>query len=474
MKKHKRVLTSISFLFAFLLLISLGHAFSSLYLVNKADDANIDIDGVIRKLGDDPYYLFWGDDSPVALQKKSGSDTEYTYAPIVTSTGDYDYQITDNYGRALFTQDAFNLDITGTFDLTFSDENKANHSYTSSLTYSFALKDAGTAFGASPFCYPASSAIIPVDWWVAGSFRSWDRPDAIRMVANPSASSTNPDKGMTQHVYLQEGETFKVTNYGSNWLGYTALKYGDALENFINDAIDNIQVKAGATDYYDIYLNGSNEISISKSTSLETSDTHTKIAATQYDSSSKTASFTLDATRYASSNTYLSFSNGENTKASEGVKCSLALSSANGATCSLQRYVYLKPGIWDTANAWFMAQVSGNNMDTMTVQMESYASDASFYRFMVSTGYGTALFFRMNSNYDLKQVQDNPAIWRKPESQGGYWWNMVNTLKNESGSNIAISSSQAFQITGWGSSGMSDCEIDTSLVTAPFFTAIAI
>ncbi len=473
MKKHKRVLTSISLLCASLLLLSLGYAFSSLYLVNKADDANIDIDGVIRKLGDDPYYLFWGDDSPVALQKKSDSDTEYAYAPNVTSIGDYHYKITDNYGRTLFTQDTFNLDITGTFDLTFSDENKANHSYASSLTYSFTLKDEGTAFGNSPYCYPASSAIIPVDWWVAGSFRSWDRADAIRMVANSSASATNPDKGMAQHIYLQEGETFKVTNYGSNWLGYSALKYGDALANFVNDASDNIQVKAGATDYYDIYLNDSNEISISKSTSLETSDTHAKIAATQYDSSSKTASFTLDATKYASSSTYLSFSNEENTKASEGVKCSLALSSANDATCSLQRYVYLKPGVWDTASAWFMAQVSGNYMDTTMVQMEPYASDESFYRMAVSTGYGTALFYRMNSNYDLTQVKDNPTWW-KSESEGGYWWNMANTLKGEGSSGISISSSQAFQITGWGSNGMSDCEIDTSIATAPFFTAIAI
>ncbi len=381
MKKCNKVILPISIISFSFALISLNHALATYLNSSNASDLAIGISGVMTKLGDADYYLFWNDDDPVAL---TYDNDIYSYTQNVLTTGDYSYKITDAYSKTIYQSNSFNLGLTGDFSLSFDSTSKE-----SSLTYSFSIEDDGQAFGEGMYCYPTTSELTASNCWIVGSFSNWSLGSSSRVQMYVNGDNTS-DKGIAKHVYFKEGDSFKFVS-GSGWYGsqhlYAATGFSEFSSCFScnSSSDDNITVKA--TGYYDFALNSSNEMYVSKSVDSD---------YTQGTINDTVTTFTLDATKYASNNMYLSFY-GSNTNALIEAATILNLFfSKTNVTCVLSKNIYLKPSNWNSANAWFVTQVSNSDKSkTENIKMEEW-SDNSYFVANISTIYSTANFYRMD------------------------------------------------------------------------------
>ncbi len=435
MKKRQRVILLSSLFLASSLALTINYAFCSPFIRDNAGSINIGITGIA--LGNEDYYVFFGDNKEQALEK--GEDGKYTTSIGVASAGNYTYKITDKFGNYKYESKSFNLGIAGTFNLSFDTTDTTN--LTSSLTYSLSLVDEGNAFNASsdalPYCSFSSAEVNPTDFYIVGDIASkpegvtgsWDKGSGVRMTTNPGNTS---DLGMAQHVYLTAGNEFKITCYYRNdsgketnvWYGYSNI-IGDK-SNFSSSS-DNIVVKAGADGYYDIYFSSEYKITINKSASQEAEPI--KIQAASYDDGTNTTTYTLDATKYASASTYISFSDNGNTKGTQSIAIS-NLSTTN-STLTMKKYLYLDTSQaldggkkWSSDSATFKAFTS----DTEYIDMELYSGEVYRLKDPISTGIKSVKFQRCN-----------PSTGEK--------WNETNY--------ITLGDNYVFKVTGWTNSYVS-------------------
>ncbi len=438
MKKRNKIIlpiTVIAFSFA---LISINHALSAYVNFLSAEDKNIGISGIETKLGDADYYLFWDNDEPVAL-------TPDTYTQNITSTGTYSYKITDAYSKTLYQSNEFTLDLTGDFSLSFDSESKQ-----SSLTYSFSIEDDGKVFGNGMYCSPISSSQNAANCWIVGSFCNWSLGSfsRIQMYQNPFNTD---DKGMAKHVYLAEGDSFKFVS--DAWYGSQHLKAAGGFTDFATcfscDTTSDNDITVNTTGYYDFALNSSNQLYVSKSTDDD------YIQGTVSDT---ITTFTLDATKYASSSTYLSFYGLATNKLIEANSLTNLFSSKTNAACVLNKNIYLNPNVWDTDSAWFLAEVSGSST---RYELSKYDSTA-YYKMSVPTSFNTInAFYRMSSTASHTDYLDSSVSIGNNDS--GYW----NKATSIDGDSIDIENYAAFKVTGWGESNLGVTSIPTG---APIYT----
>ncbi len=450
MKKRQRVILLSSLLLASSLALTINYAFCSPFIRDNAGSINIGITGIA--LGDKDYYVFFGDGDKQALEK--GDDGKYTTNITVDTAKDYSYKITDKFGNLKYQSDTFNLGITGTFNLSFDTTDTTN--LTSSLTYSFSLVDEGNAFGASetalPYCSFSSAVVNPTDFYIVGDIASkpegvtgsWDKESGVRMTTNPGNTS---DLGMAQHVHLTAGNEFKIKSFyykdgtpDEAYEGYSKiLVTSSAYSDFYGGNGGNIVANTGVDGYYDVYLTKDYNIAISKSASQEAEPI--KIQAASYDDGTKTTTYTLDATKYASESTYISFSDNGNTKGTQSIAVS-KLSTTN-STLTMKKYLYLDTSQtlagdnkWSLSNATFKAFTS----DTEYIDMELYSGEVYRLKDPISTGVKSVKFQRCN-----------PSTGEK--------WNETNY--------ITLGDNYVFKITGWDNSSVA-----SSYSGAPEFVVI--
>ncbi len=446
MKKRQRVILLSSLLLASSLALTINYAFCSPFIRDNAGSINIGITGIA--LGNEDYYVFFGDSKEQALEK--GEDGKYTTSIGVASAGNYTYKITDKFGNPKYESKSFNLGITGTFNLSFTAASDASEITNPSLTYSFSLVDEGNAFGTSsdalPYCSFSSAVVNPTDFYIVGDIASkpegvtgsWDKESGVRMTTNPDNTS---DLGMVQHVYLTAADQFKITCYYRNdsgkeindnaWYGHSNII--DDKSNFSSDSDNNIVVNSGASGYYDIYLSSNSttkafEITINKSESQEAEPI--KIQAASFDSDTNTTTYTLDATKYASESTYISFSDNGNTKGTQSIAVSQLITT--NSTLTMKKYLYLDVseelgnGGWYNDSATFKALISDTEY-TMT------AYGTNFYQLSTPIPTSVTSFEFLRCNPD--ETDANNRIW-----------NRTGTINN--------TTNCIFKITGWDNSSV--------------------
>ncbi len=436
MKKRQRVILLSSLLLASSLALTINYAFCSPFIRDNAGSINIGITGIA--LGDADYYVFFGDGDKQALEKDE--DGKYTTNITVDTAKDYSYKITDKFGDSKYQSDTFNLGITGTFNLSFDTTN-----LTSSLTYSFSLVDEGNAFGASsdalPYCSFSSDVVNPTDFYIVGDIASkpegvtgsWDKESGVRMTTNPGNTS---DLGMAQHVHLTAGNEFKIKSFyykdgtpDEAYEGYSKiLVTSSAYSDFYGGNGGNIVANTGVDGYYDVYLTKDYNIAISKSASQEAEPI--KIQATSYDEDEKTTTYTLDATKYASASTYISFSDNGNTKGTQSIAVSDLITT--NSTLTMKKYLYLDTSQtlaggnkWSLSNATFKAFTS----DTEYIDMKLYKGEVYCLKDPIPTS--------------IKSIN-----FKRYSADGSSYWS------NETG-DITLGDSYVFKVTGWTNSYVS-------------------
>ncbi len=439
--KRKSIALASSLLLASFLAVSINRAFSSPYIANGADPFNIGISGI--KLGNADYYLFFNNGDAEALYDDNGDGTYTTTINTTEAISSCSYKITDSFGKEIYSSSSFDLDITGAFDLSFDASNAA-----SSLTYSLSLTDEGNAFGASsaalPYCFFNEESVSRVSWWVVGQYSDnesdkwWSQSTGgIRMIAH----STN--YGYAPHVYLPAGSQFKIYNGDTykTYYGTNSFAGGDAVGDFKENNTsysgsswegNNIEVKSDAGGYYDIYFNSECKIYINKSVAQ---------MADSFDSPSNTSTFTIDATKYASSSTYLSFSNYGSSKVTQGFSVG-ELSAARSALV-LKKYLYLDANVWNKDSATFKTYIWKDGDSTSS----TICKDLSVY----PSGDSSSSLFRINEPISTKYDYTN---FKRCDSTGANEW-------NDTG-DISLGDNCAFKITGWGSDKQCPYEVISS------------
>lgn len=406
MKTSKKILLPVSFLLLGLTCISFSNSLATFLNENGASNMNIAISGVLSKIGDADYYLFWNDDNPVALNKDSDSDLTYSYSPNVSKTGDYTYKITDNYGKTLFSQDSFELALTGDFCLSFDANDNS-----SSLTFDLTLNDEKSIY-ASPKCFLEENNPDYVTYWITGSFANWNQFSSTLLTKNPTNTT---DLAMGKNIYLEEGSEIKITNFNGSWYGFSELS---TTYSYFENNGGNIKVKTGYGGYYSFFLANDSKIYVSKGEDDSISPVTNGALHT----------FTLDATKYASSGTYITFGNQNKNATTERLKASEL--GTTKKTISLEKYIYLNLNTtyWDQAGAYFVMEASGTSLETTPYKLEGYSLLSNCYRASVPCGYSDGTFYRIDPTYDFEtNVKSN---W---PSVGSYIWNKATYLQYQSG-----------------------------------------
>lgn len=432
MKKCNRIILPISVISFSFALISLNHALAT--YMNTASNINIGISGVTPS-----YYLEWNNGEKQSLTS-DGSNTQYTKTVNISKTGSYSYKIVDINNNEIFSQSSFDVGLTGDFSISFDSETK-----NSCITYSFSVQDHGKVFGEGMYCYASESSETATDYRIIGSFCDWslNPSSVIQMVAHSN------DKAMAKHVYLAEGYEFKIkdSSQDANSGYYDALTGGDAKSCFSGGNGSNI--KTITSGYYDFYLNSSYQIYVNVSKSDSDGTYYQGTTAYQEATDTFTTTFTLDATKYASSNTYLSFYGNETAKHSGAVDIPYLFSSKTNASCLMTKDIYLNPGKWNTASAWFMAGVGSTN-SSKTNYVKMVQNGDTYYSMCLLTSDAYADFYRMDSSKtDLKPANK---------------WNMVSSLSDNTAIDVANYSCFSIIENSDGSWTENDCSI-TSLPT---------
>lgn len=438
MKKCNKAILPISIIAFSFALVSLNHALSLYLNSSNASDITMNISGI--KDTDTKYYLYWNG-STDGKELSTVSGTKYSSTVDVADGGTYSYAIKDQNGKVLCEKDSINLALTGEFDLSFDSTSKD-----SSLTYSFSLEDSDNTFGANPYCYPSSDSYTATEWWITGSFCSWNLNSAVQMYTNPSNTS---NKGLARHVYLEEGDVFKIRDTLSSdttYFDFSKVKslISDSDICFSSDNSSHNNIKVLATGYYDICLNKDNEIHISHSTDTE---------CIQGLRNGTKTTFTLDATKYASSTTYLAFfGDAGNRKSSENALATTALSSATKSTCSIMynNNILFNPGVWNTDGAWFLAELT-DGTTTERYELTSF-EETDFYKASVpSSSFGSLTFYRMTSasaNNKSEYLNGTKELVKVDGENDGYW--------NKTSSLIYSHINSTYQITGWDEGNCSE------------------
>ncbi len=426
MKHKKRVLIPIVIISGSIGILTINHVFS--YFSFKADDVNISISGITTILGDNDYYLYWNNSStPVGLNKSSSNDNEYMYTVNTTSTGTYTYKVVDKYNKEVYSQDSFELGLNGDFNLIFNKEDT-----TSSLTYDFTIKDTYKVIDEVK-CTPSSSLMsLSNSYYITGSFCSWNRSDSYRMFVD----SNFTDLGRYKNIYLKEGDSFKITNF-SEYYGYSAIGGGND-SYFTNDSYDNMVVKTGKSGYYSFYLNSSYKIYIDKNTDqgMSWDDSITCVKDTS-NSQYTSYTYTLDAIKYGSGNTYLNFYDSNKDKYIDPIQVKDIKTDRNALLSN--KYIYLVPNTsyWEQANAWFMGLLTDKEStnNTALVEFNKCDSNTSYYKAEVSIDYDNIKLYRMNpsTNIDNQSVGDIVNSWNEKDV-------------------IDIATNYSYLVTGWGTS----------------------
>ncbi len=429
MKKCNRIILPISVISFSFALISLNHALAT--YMNTASNINIGISGVTPS-----YYLEWNSGEKEMLAS-DGSTTQYSKTISISETGSYSYKIVDINNNEIFSQSSFDVGLTGDFSISFDSETK-----NSSITYSFSVQDHGKVFGEGMYCYANENNPAAVGHKIIGSFCNWSlgSSSAVQMSNNPNNSD---DKGMARHVYLANGNTFKLVDSNGTYYGYSKLKSADGFDDFGNcfsgDTDSDSNITLTKSGYYDFCYASDGNLYVSKSAEAE---------YIQGTTDGITTTFTLDATKYASSNTYLSFYGNETTKHSGAVDITYLFSSKTNAECLMMTDIYLNPGKWNTASAWFMAGVGSTN-SSKTNYVKMVQNGDTYYSMSLPTSDAYADFYRMDSS----KTDLNPANK----------WNMVNSLSDNMA--IDIANYSCFSIIG--NSGESWTENDCSITSLP-------
>ncbi len=438
MKKCNKAILPISIIAFSFALISINSAFSMYANLDSASDIAINITSVSKK-----RFLYWnGSETPIQLT--NSSDELFSSTINVTSAGTYSYKITDESGTTLSEKDSIELALIGDFDLTYDGANNA-----SSLTYSFSLEDNENAFGTDLYCFPSTASFTATEWLIYGSFCDWSLESSVQMFSNPESSS---DKAMARHVYLEKGDIFKIRNTLSSNTSYYGWQHLQGLKSDSdkcfseNDSNDNINVDA--TGYYDFYLTTDHKIYASHSNDSD---------YVQGTTNGTETTFTLDASKYASSTKYLSFYGAENNrKSSENALATTLFSSSTKSTCSITNdtCIFLNPGVWNTASAWFLAEIS-DGVSTERYELVS-SGNTDLYRANISMpSFTSVTFYRMAAN--SKQTSDYLDISITiPYGDTGYW---------NSASCSSLEKKYVFDITDWSScstTGISIYSLTTS------------
>ncbi len=409
MKTSKKILLPASFLLLGLTCISFSNSLATFLNSNGASKMDIAISAALSKIGDADYYLFWNDNNPVALNKDSESDLTYSYSPKVSSGGNYTYKITDNYGKTVFSQDSFELALTGDFCLSFDANDNS-----SSLTFDLTLNDENSIY-ASPKCFVEENNPDYVTYWITGSFASWSQFSSTLLTKNPSNST---DLAMGANIYLEEGNEIKITNFNGNWYGYNDL---GATYDYLENNGGNIKIKSGCSGYYSFFLDSNCKIYVSKGND----DSILPV------SNGASHTFTLDATKYASSKTYITFGNQNKNATTERLKVSDL--GTTKKTISLEKYIYLNLNTtyWDQTNAYFVMEASGNSLDTKPYKLESYSLLSNCYRTSVPYGYSGGTFYRINPSSDFEtNVKNN---WSSSKTNSSIVWNSATYFQYKEG-----------------------------------------
>ncbi len=437
MKKCNRIILPISVISFSFALISLNHALAT--YMNTASNINIGISGVTPS-----YYLEWNSGEKETLAS-DGSTTQYSKTVNISETGSYSYKIVDINNNEIFSQSSFDVGLTGDFSISFDSETKK-----SSITYSFSVLDHGKAFGEGMYCYASENNPAAVGHMIIGSFCNWSlgSSSAVQMSNNPNNSD---DKGMARHVYLANGNTFKLVDSNGTYYGYSKLKSANGFDDFGNcfsgDTKSDSNITVTKSGYYDFCYASDGNLYVSKSDEAE-------YIQGSRNADGITTTFTLDATKYASSNTYLSFYGNETAKHSGAVDITYLFSSKTNAECLMMTDIYLNPGKWNTASAWFMAGVGSTN-SSKTNYVKMVQNGDTYYSMSLPTSDAYADFYRMNSEYDK-----SGPIYNDPS----YKWNMVNSLSDNTAIDIANYSCFSIIENSDGSWTENDCSI-TSLPT---------
>lgn len=420
MNKRKRLLMPIIFISGSIGLITINHVFS--YYSFKANDINISISGISTKLGDDDYYLYWNNsNAPLALTKSSSNDNEYTYTIKTEDTGTYSYRIVDQNNKEVYSQDSFELGLYGDFNLSFNSENT-----TSSLTYDFYIKDTYSVLESSD-CTPSSSLMsLSNGYYITGSFCSWNKQESFRMFTDTNST----DVGRYKNIYLTEGDSFKITNF-SSYYGYSQIGGGND-GYFKKGSDDNIVVNSGKSGYYSFYLNSDYKIYIDKSTDqgMFWDDSVEPVIK------NNTYTYTIDAIKYGSGNTYLNFYDSNKDKYIEPIQVKDIKSSREVLLC--EKYIYLVPDVWNVDSAWFIGEVYSNDNDHQVEELIVCSTNSTYYKFATPIGFTYCKFRRMNSSYTYSDTTiDNveSRTWDSVDAQG-------------------ISSDFSFLINGWAATSI--------------------
>lgn len=434
MKKCNRIILPISVISFSFALISLNHALAT--YMKTASNINIGISGVVPS-----YYLEWNNGEKEALTN-DGSTTQYTKTVNITEEGSYSYKIVDIDNNEIFSQSSFDVGLTGDFSISFDSETK-----NSSITYTFSIRDYGKVFGEGMYCYASKNNPTAVGHKIIGSFCNWSlgSSSVVQMSNNPNNSD---DEGMARHVYLASGNTFKLVDSNETYYGYSKLKSAEGFDDFSNcfsgNANSDSDITVSKSGYYDFCYASNGNLYVSKSDETE---------YIQGTTDGITTTFTLDATKYASADTYLSFFGNETTKHSGTADITYLFSSKTNATCLMTKDIYLNPGKWNTASAWFMAGV-GSTSSSKINYVKMVQNGDTYYSMSLLTSDAYADFYRMNSEYDKSDpVYNNPK----------YKWNMVTSLSD--GKDIDVANYSCFSIIE--NSASLWAENDCSIVSLP-------
>ncbi len=110
---------------------------------------------------------------------------------------------------------------------------------------------------------PEGSSLV--SWYLVGdgSFwqeSKWSTEGGIQLFSNPNST----DKCCILGIDIAEGDLLKITDGGTNWIGFSKATSELGQTNFENDADDNLKCKVSGT--YDFYLNSYGNIWIDSST----------------------------------------------------------------------------------------------------------------------------------------------------------------------------------------------------------------
>lgn len=285
--------------------------------------------------------------------------------------------------------------------------------------YTFTINNTNSLLTNAPTCILDTNNTQFSQYYITGSFCNWDRASSIKMIKDGS------NDGIFEHIYLEEGVSFKITDFGT-YYGYSNIGSGND-SYFKNDSNDNLVVSKAS--YYDFYLNGGTIYITTNKTEASYDYTGIDVTTNQDDSGSITSfTYKINMNLYNASNTRMIFLNSYKNRIFEDIMLSDLTNNKEFNITSKYVYLYPDSSLWGINSAWFLLKYNS----TYSKFIEC-SNDLGYYKASVALDTTSIVFYRMNPQYSFENITDSNLESSK--------WNNTDS--------VDISGDTYYKIAGW-------------------------